>query len=90
VTGLLFKTLAAANPPKPPPTITTRGIDSRIPFALPRKRGSGRLDLRTDNGGTDNRDAPYWFVKTHLVVSLNFASASYTRQESVSLRVCWY
>jgi hypothetical protein len=44
---------------------------------------------RTDNASTNYRDAPYWFVKSHVIVSLNFVSASYTWEESVSHGVCF-
>src|SRR5580704_6727500 len=44
-TGALFRALAAARPPKPPPTITMRGIDSLILYVLFGKRRSGLLRL---------------------------------------------
>jgi hypothetical protein len=31
----------------------------------------------TDSASTNYRDAPYWFVKNHVIVSLKLVSASY-------------
>jgi hypothetical protein len=61
----LFNALAAARPLKP-------SNPSGQKFSSP---------TRTDNASTNYRDAPYWFVKSHVIVSLNFVSASYTGEE---------
>jgi hypothetical protein len=44
---------------------------------------------RTYNASTNYRDAPYWFVKSHVIVSSNVVSASYTWEESVPPCVCF-
>jgi hypothetical protein len=31
----------------------------------------------TDSASTNYREAPYWFVKSHVIVSLKLVSASY-------------